>query len=438
MLSTWLDDTQTWAEPESLSHFQRAIPIEWVSQVLETTQKASIRKRRLPAELVVWLVIGMGLYRDRPITDVVSKLDLTLSTQEGDTLAASSIAQARQRLTDAPLSELFHLTAHHWTQKEDADDLWYGLRLFAVDGTLFRTPDTPESADHFEYIKHRPDRHTEYPMVRLCALMSLRSRLIHDVTFGPANTGEVTYAKQLKAVPQSLTLFDRCYLSAELLINWQQKQDDAHWLVPIKGNTKYRILETFSAGDHRVEMQVSAHARKQDTSLPETWQARLIESDDGSGGLKGFITSLTDPKIWPVKALRYVYQERWSIENGYGELKQFQLNTATLLRSQKVTGIYQEIWGLLIAYNLIRTEMSQIAKEAGVSPLRISFVMAMRLIRDELIWCAIGKPGTIPMKLRKMREDVKQFVLPDKRKRPKKRAVRISKTQYPVHSKHLK
>ncbi|HHL2713351.1 TPA: transposase domain-containing protein, partial [Yersinia enterocolitica] len=124
MLSTWLDDTQTWAEPESLSYFQRAIPLEWISQVLETTQKASIRKRKLPAELVVWLVIGMGLYRDRPITDVVSKLDLTLSTQEGDTLAASSIAQARQRLTEAPLSELFHLTARHWTQKEDADDLW--------------------------------------------------------------------------------------------------------------------------------------------------------------------------------------------------------------------------------------------------------------------------------------------------------------------------
>ncbi len=132
-------------------------------------------------------------------------------------------------------------------------------------------------------------------MVRLCALMSLRSRLIHDVTLGPANTGEVTYAKQLKVVPQSLTLFDRCYLPAELLINWQQKQDDAHWLVPVKGNTKYRILETFSAGDHRVEMQVSAHARKQGASLPETWEARLIESGDGSGSLKGFITSLTDP-----------------------------------------------------------------------------------------------------------------------------------------------
>ncbi|WP_261128370.1 transposase domain-containing protein, partial [Serratia entomophila] len=78
MLSTWLDDTQTWAEPVSLSCFQRAIPLEWISQVLDSTNKASIRKRKLPAELVVWLIVGMGLYRDRSITDVVTKLDLVL------------------------------------------------------------------------------------------------------------------------------------------------------------------------------------------------------------------------------------------------------------------------------------------------------------------------------------------------------------------------
>lgn len=438
MLSTWLDDTQTWAEPASLSCFQKALPFEWISQVLESTDKASIRKRKFPAELVVWLVVGMGLYRDRPITDVVTKLDLVLSSQQGDTLAASSIAQARQRLSDEPLRELFTLTARHWTQQEDKDDLWHGLQLFAVDGTLFRTPDTPELAEHFEYIKHRPHRHTEYPMVRLCALMSLRSRLIHDVKFGPANTGEVSYAKALSAQANSLTLFDRCYLSAELLINWQRKQTGAHWLVPLKGNTKYRVLETFGAGDHLVEMQISPQARKKDASLPEVWQARLIECDGESGDYRGFITSLTDTDKYPAASLRYVYQERWSIENGYGELKQFQLSTATLLRSQKVSGIYQEIWGLLTAYNLIRMEMSQIAREAKVTPLRISFVMAMRLIQDELIWCSIGKPGTIPTKLRKMRENVKQFILPEKRKRPKARAVRISKTQYPVHSKHLK
>lgn len=197
MLSTGLDDTQTWAEPASLSCFQRAIPLEWVSQVLDSLNKASVRKRKLPAELGVWLIVDMGLYRAPSITDVVSKLDLVLSAQAGETLAASSIAQARQRFSDAPLRELFTLTARHWTQPEDKDVIWHGLRLFAVDGSLFRTPDRPELAEHVEYIKHRPDRHTQYTMVRLCALMSLRSRLIHDVKFGPANTGEVSYAKPL-------------------------------------------------------------------------------------------------------------------------------------------------------------------------------------------------------------------------------------------------
>ncbi|WWS39737.1 hypothetical protein V6917_21850 [Pectobacterium brasiliense] len=32
--------------------------------------------------------------------------------------------------------------------------------------------------------------------------------------------------------------------------------------------------------------------------------------------------------------------------------------------------------------------------------------MAMRLIQDELIWCSLGKPGTIPTKLKKMQHAV--------------------------------
>ena len=34
-----------------------------------------------------------------------------------------------------------------------------------------------------------------------------------------------------------------------------------------------------------------------------------------------------------------------------------------------------------------RLEISRIAKEAEVSPLRISFTMALRDIQDELMWC---------------------------------------------------
>lgn len=53
------------------------------------------------------------------------------------------------------------------------------------------------------------------------------------------------------------------------------------------------------------------------------------------------------------------------------------LADGSLLRSQSVEGIDQEIWGILIAYSLVRVETSRIAKEANVSPLRISFTMAL-------------------------------------------------------------
>ena len=51
---------------------------EWVEAALEATGTATVRKRRLPAEQVIWLVLGMALYRHRPIAELVERLDLAL------------------------------------------------------------------------------------------------------------------------------------------------------------------------------------------------------------------------------------------------------------------------------------------------------------------------------------------------------------------------
>ncbi len=79
MLAHWLIDVDDFASPDSLALFQKELPLEWINKALDETNKASMRRRKLPAELVVWLLVGIGLYRDRPITDVLDKLDLKLS-----------------------------------------------------------------------------------------------------------------------------------------------------------------------------------------------------------------------------------------------------------------------------------------------------------------------------------------------------------------------
>jgi len=126
-------------------------------------------------------------------------------------------------------------------------------------------------------------------------------------------------------------------------------------------------------------MDVSQHARKQEPSLPEKWQARLAlyPESEQPNHIKGVLTSLTDSQ-YDLQSLLDVYSERWEVESSYGEIKHDMLEDKLLLRSQSVEGIEQEVWGILIAYNLVRVEISRIAREAKVSPLRISFMMALR------------------------------------------------------------
>lgn len=58
-----------YSKPDRFADIRRHLDPAWIERALEATGTATLRKRRLPAEQVVWLVIGMALYRDRPIYD---------------------------------------------------------------------------------------------------------------------------------------------------------------------------------------------------------------------------------------------------------------------------------------------------------------------------------------------------------------------------------
>src|SRR5712692_8533488 len=62
----------------SFSLFAETLDQRWIAEALAATGAASVRRRKLPAEYVVWLVIGMGLLRDRSIEEVVRHLHLVL------------------------------------------------------------------------------------------------------------------------------------------------------------------------------------------------------------------------------------------------------------------------------------------------------------------------------------------------------------------------
>ncbi len=435
---SWLDaaleETAGYPFPESLSTFEAHLDPRWIEEALEATGTATLRRRRLPAAQVIWLVLGMALLRDRPVHQVVAQLDLALPGRGGESrVAASSVSQARQRIGAKPLKWLFERCSKQWALAAANSHRYRGLSVFALDGTSLRVADSDANREHFGLAEGGARGPSGYPLVRLVALIAACSHLIVAASFGRYRDSEHAYAKDLwDHIPaDSVTLVDRNFLAANILLGIE-RMPGRHWMVRAKSTTKWSVLNKLGPDDLLVELTVSSEARGQDASLPKTYVARAIGYTlDRNKPKQWLLTSMTDARTYPATELVPLYHQRWEIELAYDEVKTHMLDRQETIRSRTVDGVEQEVWGLLLTYNLVRLEMKSMADEAHLAPSRISFVTAMRFIRDEWSWCASASPGSIPAKLRRMRDNILAFVLPERRReRRYPRAVKIKMSNY--------
>jgi hypothetical protein len=294
----------------------------------------------------------MALMRDRPIVDVVDKLDLALPGHgKREPVARSAVAQARARLGDAPMEWLFLRSADAWGHASADTHRWRELALYGVDGSTLRVPDSDENRDHFggQSAGEAGRGPSAYPLVRLAALMALRSHLLVGVSFGPYDNSEYVYASDLwSCVPDNaLVVVDRGFFAAGVLIPLARDGQNRHWLIRAKTNNRWRVIQSLGPGDDIVELNVSSVARGKDPSLPKTWRVRAITYQRKGYQPQTLLTSLLDAQAYPAEEIVQLYHERWEIELGYDELKTELLDREEAIRSLTVRGVKQELWGPL-------------------------------------------------------------------------------------------
>lgn len=144
-------------------------------------------------------------------------------------------------------------------------------------------------------------------------------------------------------------------------------------------------------------------------------------------------TSLLDDAAYPARDLVVLYYERWEMEVAFDELKTDMLNRKESLRSQSREGVEQEIWSMLLTYNLIRREMALTAQSNGAKPSVMSFKSSLLFIHDFFISHA-GDPATgrLPERLRRLRDELWRYRLPPRRsERSAPRQVKIRMSAYP-------
>jgi hypothetical protein len=413
------------------------LPREWIEQALNAHGVASIRRRRLPAEQVVWLVIALALFRRQSMEEVLSTLDLALPDTRIEAVCKSAITQARARIGQAPLQWLFEQTARAWCAQEKTAHQWKGLSLWAVDGTTFRVPDSPENREFFGAQRYASGKIASYPQVRAVSLTALPTHLVAAIEFGQYGQNEMLYAKALisRIEDHSLTVFDKGFVSAEILLRLSAGGTERHYLIPAKSNTQYEVLSG-TPEDCRVRLRISPQARAKAPDLPEAWDARAIRVESSDGQSRVLLTSLFDRRRFKAKDLADCYRRRWEIETSYRELKQSMLGEALTLRSRLPEGVHQEIWGALIAYNLVRLEMAKAAIEAHVAPTDLSFLRALHILQNELIWAAGMSPGKLPAHLTRLRLQLQMAIVEKRRGRKCPRVVKAKPARYSVR--HLK
>lgn len=424
------------AWPNVIKHFD---PL-WIEEALAATGTATIRKRRLPAERTVWLLLGMALMRDLPIAAVARQLDIALPAADGSrSVATSALSQARARLGPEPMEWLYLRTAEEWAHRSAGNDRWRGLALYGVDGTTLRVADSVENRTYFG--GHNSGRHdggcdermSGYPLMRMVVVMALRSHLLAGAAFGPYAVDERSYATSLwNVVPdRSLVLMDRLYLQANVLLPLTTTGVERHWLTRGKSSTVFRSIRRLGNGDELVEFKVSSEARRKNPALPTHFDARAIRYRRKGHAPQLLLTSLLDAVAYPAAELRALYHERWELELGFGELKTDMLERLETLRSKTRSAVEQEMWGLLLAYNLVRLEIERVASELDVPPIRISFVAALREVVEQWHYATIVSPGTIPRRLGTVTDRLRLYVLPPRRThRVFPRAVKIKMSNY--------
>ena len=370
----------------TLGALMNSVPIDQVRQSLRRTGRESKRIRDLPAEMMVYFVIALALFRSEETREVLRLLLEGARTVKRllepiEPAGKSGIARARQRLGEAPVRDLYGAVVRPIAIQETQGAWYRKWRTVALDGTTMETPDTAANAQAFG----RPSStrgESAWPRLRIVGLVETGTHVLFGASLGSYSTGEITLAKDVISHLRRgmLCLADRYFPGYDL---WQQATAtgaDLVWRV----RTKVRLPREKELPDGSYLSHMYKRWNR-DKPQGEGIPVRVIDYEvSGSTEQYRLVTSILDPEEAPAGELATLYHERWEFETALDEFKTHLRGARTVLRSQTPELIRQEVYGLLLAHFALRSVMHDAALQGGRDPDRISFIHTVRVIRRNL------------------------------------------------------
>jgi hypothetical protein len=414
-----------------------------IDEALRETGRRHQRHRKLTFAATVLLTIAMNIFTDESVGGVFARLAQGLRLLWADPDLAlprdSALSMRRYQLGPRPLVALFRRICRPIATEATTGAFVSGLRVMALDGSKEVVPDTVENAAAFGKSSNAKGL-SAFPHIHGVYLVECATHAIVDAGLWSCNTNERTGAFRLvRSIDAGmLVLMDAGFYGFRLIAALARR--GAEVLCRMPGHIKPTFVELLSDGS------VLAKITDSDVKKPgpdDEMVARVITytvpdpKHPEQRTTCRLLTTLLDEIAWPALEIVCLYHERWEIELVFDEIGTHQRLVSRPLRSLLPLGVIQEFYALLIAHFVIRFLMHQAGMQAGVDPRRLSFVAALRSVRQAIPEFQIVAPEQHGQLYGRLLRDIARARLPERPTRRNPRVVKRQQSKFkrkrPVH-----
>lgn len=247
---------------------------------------------------------------------------------------------------------------------------WKGRRVRIADGTRVSMPDTQATQAEYPHPGSQADG-LGFPRIRLVVLFCRACGVVLDAAPGPSR------GKQSGEPAGGVVLADRYFGGWFDVALWRERGVDVVTRIHRKRATDFRRGRRLGREDHAVSWPERQRADWMDRAtyrrLPDELAMREVRVRVGQRGFRTRVlvvaTTLPAPSVSPAD-LAALYRARWNAEL---DLRSVKVTLGMdVLRCQSPEMVRKELWAHLLAYNLIRTAMAQVADSSGRHPRELS------------------------------------------------------------------
>ncbi len=304
---------------------------------------------------------------------------------------------------------LLHRVCKALVPQMDETGRWHGHRTWTLDGSSFSMSDTPALQEHFG----QPGAQAKgcgFPVAHMLALFHAGTGLLQHVLASPLRTHDMKHAASMhpEMAAGDILLADRGFASfthlalislrkmhavfrchQKQIVDFRVGRKHTTQGKPDKGKPRSRYLRRLGHWDQLVQyskpkIRPTWIDKKAYTALPETLEVRELRYVTRQRGHRTrvitLVTTLVDATVYPAGELAALYLSRWQIEINFRHLKTTM--KMDVMHCRTVKGVTKELYMFAIAYNLVRLVMLEASDRQKVPLERISFVDALRWLRD--------------------------------------------------------